>query len=680
MMDDKKKDFLKEKLSEYLEKVTVKSRNGLYVCPLCGSGTGPKQTGALSAREKYWKCFSCGEGGDIFTLCGMLEHLEDYGEQVGFLSAMFGIQEEAMGTTKSGADLRKKHGSKNRENGTKQSPDTREVHGPDNDSEIGADFFPKEAPKELADYTDFFLRANGRISETDYPSQRGLGEELIRRFKLGFEPFWRHPKAPKAPLSPRLIIPTSAHSYLARDVRDEIPEVQKPYTKSQVGPLELFNAAILQTATKPIFVVEGALDALSIMEVGGEALALGTTAKVKSFLERVCREKPCQPLILAFDNDSAGEKASKTLSAGLLSEGIAYCVANVAGECKDANEALQAHREAFSLAVADAENKGNEEEQAKEREKERLCAEYKATSAGNTMLAFLTSIDESAFEKTISTGFDALDRELDGGLHEGLYVVGAISSLGKTTLMTQIADQVAQNNIDVLIFSLEMSRMEIMAKSVSRQTLLSCMRERKNVSLAKTARGILTGSRYFDYSNEEATLIYQAMDIYKSYSVNIYISEGIGDIGVKEIRTAIEKHIAYTGKRPVVIVDYLQIIAPYSERSTDKQNTDKAVLELKRMSRDFKIPVIGISSFNRASYKETVTMEAFKESGAIEYSSDVLLGLQLKGAGEKDFDATEAKRKSPREVELVVLKNRNGRVGGKVEFLYYPLFNYFREV
>jgi replicative DNA helicase len=166
---------------------------------------------------------------------------------------------------------------------------------------------------------------------------------------------------------------------------------------------------------------------------------------------------------------------------------------------------------------------------------------------------------------------------------------------------------------------------------------------------------------------------------YSKYAQNIYISEGIGDIGVEQVRQTVKKHILFTGRTPVVIIDYLQILAPYSERATDKQNTDKAVMELKRISRDYKTPVICISSFNRANYKEAVTMEAFKESGAIEYSSDVLIGLQLKGAGEKNFDANEAKRKDPREIELVILKNRNGRTGGKIIFNYYPLFNYFRE-
>ena len=50
-----------------------------------------------------------------------------------------------------------------------------------------------------------------------------------------------------------------------------------------------------------------------------------------------------------------------------------------------------------------------------------------------------------------------------------------------------------------------------------------------------------------------------------------------------------------------------------------------------------------------------------------------------KGAGKKDFDANEAKRKDPREIELVILKNRNGRTGDSLSFNFYPLFNYFEE-
>jgi hypothetical protein len=72
-------------------------------------------------------------------------------------------------------------------------------------------------------------------------------------------------------------------------------------------------------------------------------------------------------------------------------------------------------------------------------------------------------------------------------------------------------------------------------------------------------------------------------------------------------------------------------------------------------------------------------MESCKESGAIEYSSDVLIGLQLKGVEMSEFDVNAAKKKSPREIELVILKNRNGISGDKLEYKYYPLFNYFEE-
>jgi replicative DNA helicase len=264
-------------------------------------------------------------------------------------------------------------------------------------------------------------------------------------------------------------------------------------------------------------------------------------------------------------------------------------------------------------------------------------------------------------------------------LYEGLYIVGAISSLGKTTLITQITDQIAQAGQDVLIFSLEMARTEIMAKSISRHTLQQVLNNGGDIRNAKTTRGITTGKRYESYSKAERELINGAIVAYSQYANHIYISEGIGDIGAEQIRETVKQHILFTGNTPVIVIDYFQILAPYSERATDKQNTDKAVMELKRISRDYKTPVIGISSFNRANYSVAVSMEAFKESGAIEYSSDVLLGLQLKGAGEKNFDANEAKKKSPREIELVILKNRNGSTGDKLGYKYYPLFNYFEE-
>ena len=428
----------------------------------------------------------------------------------------------------------------------------------------------------------------------------------------------------------------------------------------------------MQTATKPIFIVEGELDALSIIEVGGEAVALGTTTKSKALIELLKAQAPAQALIIALDNDEAGQRASRELTEGLQGLNIPCYSFNPCGQYKDANEALQRDREALTIAVEEAEHLQDEEAQAQKEA-------YLKNSTAHYLQSFVNGIADSVDTPYIPTGFKKLDSVLDGGLYEGLYIVGAISSLGKTTIITQIADQIAQAGTDVLIFSLEMARAEIMAKSISRHTLQSVLATGGDIRNAKTARGITTGKRYIDYSQTERDLINSSIMEYSKYAQNIYISEGVGDIGAEQIRETVQKHILFTGKTPVVIIDYLQILAPYSERATDKQNTDKAVMELKRISRDYKTPVIGISSFNRANYKEAVTMEAFKESGAIEYSSDILIGLQLKGAGKKDFDANEAKRKDPREIELVILKNRNGRTGDSLSFNFYPLFNYFEE-
>ncbi len=656
------REQLKGDLRSYVEQITRKSKGAnMYVCPLCGSGEGHNGTGAFSIKDgTSWKCFSCNKGGDIFDLIGECEGIADHTEQLKRAGELFGITIDS-------------YRSSAREDFSpapeyqKQDKTEQYTH-----SNIHTNTYAQQPQTAGADYTDFFLQAHSHIAETDYPQQRGLSKETIDRFKLGYITEWRHPKAPNAPASPRLIIPTSQESYLARDTRAEIPEEQKPYSKSKVGSIHLFNAKALKEAKKPVFIVEGELDALSIIEVGGEAVALGTTTKAKALIELIKAQKPEQPLILALDNDEAGEKAARELTEGLQGLSIPFYRLNPAGSYKDANEALQHDREALRTAVADAENIEQEAEQAKREA-------YLKTATAYKLQDFINGIADSVNTPYIPTGFNKLDGVLDGGLYEGLYIVGAISSLGKTTLITQIADQIAQAGTDVIIFSLEMASTEIMAKSISRHTLQQVLAGGGDIRNAKTTRGITTGKRYQSYNKSERELINTAILTYQKYANHIYISEGIGNIGAEQIRQTVKEHILFTGNTPVVIIDYLQILAPYSERATDKQNTDKAVMELKRISRDYKTPVIGISSFNRANYSVAVTMEAFKESGAIEYSSDVLIGLQLKGAGKKDFDANEAKKKSPREIELIILKNRNGSTGDRLSFSYYPLFNYFKE-
>lgn len=656
MNGEQAKDLINQEKPTFLQA----AKKG-YICPTCGNGSGQDGTGITrNPQTGRWKCFKCGLYEDIIGLYGIANGIQDYPARLQGAADYYhiSIDQEA---------------PRQYQNQAKTERNTQ--------SNIHTNTYTQQQPQ---DFTLFYRAAAAHLQETDYPQRRGLSLEICKKYGLGFVGNWKHPRAPLMKESPRLIIPVTPQTYIARYAGegDFINHEGKVENKSKAKAGDnvswTFNRQALETAKRPIFVVEGEIDALSIIEAGGEAVAIGSTANVKRFVEELKerQRRPAQPLIIALDNDTAGKTTADTLELELQKLGVSAYRYNPAGIYKDANERLTADRAGLEEAVAKA---GSLEDLRSIEEQERMEA-YLQNSAAAHLQEFVDGIKENVNTPALPTGFSRLDAALDGGLYAGLYILGAISSLGKTTFALQLADQLAQRGQDVLIFSLEMARSELMAKSISRHTLQEVLETGGNARDAKTTRGITDGKRYLAYSETEHALIQTAIQKYGQYANGIYIVEGVGDIGAAQIRETVEEHITFTGRPPVVLVDYLQILAPYNERSTDKQTIDKSVLELKRISRDFNTPVIAISSLNRMNYNNAATMEAFKESGAIEYSADILIGLQLAGAGTRDFDATREKAKDPREVELVILKNRNGRTGDKITYYYYPLFNYFTEV
>lgn len=628
------RDDLKLYLRDYVETITEKSKGpNMYICPLCGSGRGKNHTGAFSIDTKdptKWKCFSCEESGDIFDLIGKVENITEYPDQ---------------------------------------ERRVRELMG---DRPVQRKIAKTETTKE-EDFTSYFSECMKRISSPvaeKYLQKRGISQETAQHFHLGYDPAFT--KGVGTIPWQALIIPTGKGNYIARNINSDEPanKVRK------VGASLLFNEEAIKEQQKPIFIVEGEIDALSIEEVGGVCIGLGGTSNTRKLITLFKDNEIRVPVILALDNDDPGRKATAELEKELDSLEVSYIQADIYGEYKDANEALVKDRYTLTQEVLQAEK---EAEKASKAEEEAERAEYMLNATANYIDEFTSHIFNNYNTEVIPTGFKKLDESLDGGLYPGLYILGAVSSLGKSTLILQIADQIAQQGRDVLIISLEMSRYELMSKSISRHTFIDVIKNRGRVQDAKTARGITTGSRYEKYNPQELELIDRAISAYRKYTGHLFIYEGVGDIGVKEVVEKVKKHKRITGNTPVVIIDYLQILAPADIRATDKQNTDKNVLELKRLSRDHNIPVIGISSFNRQSYREAVSEGAFKESGAIEYGSDVLIGLQFEGAEKGNIDLTERKREYPRKIELVVLKNRNGKAGEKVPFNFYPMFNLFEE-
>lgn len=536
---------------------------------------------------------------------------------------------------------------------------------------------------------DYLVECHKRVGLTDYFAKRGISDQVVNRFGLGYDPQYKRATGGKTWKA--IIIPTGKGSFSARNTSQTAPKEDR-YRKS--GGIQFMNISALDRR-QVVYVTEGELDCLSVITAGAEAVALGSVANIDKFLKHLKDQRPQAYLVPVLDNDEVGENGTEALTKGLDELGIPYATDSLSGKYGDPNEWLMKDRNFFLEAVGqslrdhEVEMRSAEEDLKKAEEAER--EEYIGTnSTGAYIPQFLKGVGESANTPVVKTGFLILDAVLDGGLYEGLYIVGSMSSQGKTTLVLQIADQVASHGQDVLIFSLEMARTELMAKSISRTTAKLLMDKRKKFNNtdcpAKTTRGILAGARYASYSNDEKKLISDAVEDYANYARHIYIQEGVGDIGAERIRKDIERHISFTGVKPVVFIDYLQLLSPYDVRASDKQNVDRAVLELKRISRDHKIPIVAVSSLNRESYNASITMSAFKESGAIEYGSDCLIGLQFQAMAEiktdsdkKKIDIEELSKKTPRKMEIKILKQRNGGKGQSVKFDYYPQYNLFQE-
>lgn len=669
---------------EILQRITTPAKKqGEYVCNICGHGAhGDGLTTNKRSTKHGLICFGCGFSGDILAYIQKAEGL-DFPEALERASNLLGISREDYNPPRK----------------VGQKPNKIERKEANTDMNIHTDTYTPTytQPAEEPSYLDYYKSCTKRLSETDYLTSRGISEETASKLWLGYDPEAKPYGSEKATSWKGIIIPTSKSSYI---IRNTDPKANKKTRYGKVGSVHLFNPyrVFEKGATSPIVITEGELDAVSIIEVGGVAIGLGSTSNTGKLIEALKGKKPPQPLVIALDNDPEGEEASERLSQSLTELKLPFYVYNLYGEAKDANEALQRNREALASEVKGLAERIRKEEEAKLKA-EREDYLRKETAYGH-LKGFLDGIEESVNTPVTPTGFELLDRDvLDGGLYEGLYCVGAITSLGKTTLALQIADQIAsRTDRRILIFSLEMSRAELMSKSISRLTLSEAMRAGGDTKLAKTARGITAGDRYKGYTKQEVDIIQKAIETYgREYSQKITIYEGLGDIGVVKIREEVARVTRLFGEAPIVVVDYLQILAPYDKeyiRATDKQNTDKNVVELKRISRDYKTTIIGISSFNRDNYLQPVNLSSFKESGAIEYSSDVLIGLQYTGMDYQEGEAEKAREKRIRElrreqeakgrqgeaqsIQLKVLKNRYG-AKGDVILSFYPMFNYYRE-
>ena len=558
------------------------------------------------------------------------------------------------------------------------------------------------------DFTDVVDRLHKQLLESpegmNYFLDRGLSEDTIKRFKLGYEPKGinealkdypeLHYYKDLAECYPyfvpmfkegvcEYILPRQDIKILDKKLQEgELYKIDKEGNKREYPktmnlknvPTTIYN---FDEAMKNelVFVCEGWCDALSLENEGYKSVALNSVTSVSKFINMIQEVKDYQSktYVIALDNDKSGKEARQKLQDELQNLKCRVKHLYPEGEgVKDINDMLLKDEKSLLYSIIKIEQEIQEEN-------DKILTQNSCYSHLNSILNKFIS---NKNRKLLSTGYSKLDATLGGGLYNSLYVIGGISGLGKTSIVLNILENLAKKEQDVLFISLEMSREELVAKSLSRFTR-ETVDKRFTPMDYPSQRDIQNGN--FDM---EAPYFQEGLINYTEASKHIFIKEANFNYNTELIREDIIKHKALRGKAPVVVVDYLQVLPCLKDYGDDKKNIDFNITELKRISREYDIPVIVISSIGRQYYKKPIDFEAFKSSGNIEFTADVVIGLQysfMADIGNKSDNQMqemyqEAKAQYPREVQTVILKNRNGSIGEYTDFIYEPKYNYFKEV
>lgn len=646
MTEEQALDYIHKNPQHYLQK----ARSEGYICPICGSGSGPNGTGIVQGTRNLAKftCFAgrCFEGADIPDIIAIKEGLKPgSGAALRRAYEVYGLAVDTLPTGQFAAA---------------KPQATREAKGSER----------MEIPK--TDYTQDFEEWHKHIGETTYPQrERGFNEDTISRYQLGYNANFttyevqadgkkEYGKAWKA-----LIIPNGPYNFIARNTAPGA-EHKNRYRFSP-GPRPFFNMAALDQDTEPVFIVEGEIDAISIGQAGGKAIAIQNNAS--GFLRAIEGRELRTPLVLALDKDKDGKDAEALLAAGLQKRGIPFTQVDLTGEYKDANAILvkqPARLEETVVMTRHSLRAGKREAQDAEQ-----TAYYQR--AAINLDAFFQEVAQSS--PPLPTGFPMLDSELDGGLLRELTIIGGETSTGKTTIAMQIVENIAKAGNNVLVISLETDSNEYIARSLSRGTLEQCNKAGIPTRHALTAKQLIKGE-----AGTEAGILEAAKEAYRAYVGNLFIVASLGKIGLQRIRDEVEANVRNTGKTPVVLIDYLQLLGADGQSAGLRETMNESITGLKKLAVDFKTPVIAISSFSRGKYGQDANLASFKESGGIEYSADLLLSLQYVGAeGKTQAELEGLANREPRKMELKILKQRLGNAGTRITLDYAQKYNFFTE-
>ncbi len=241
----------------------------------------------------------------------------------------------------------------------------------------------------------------------------------------------------------------------------------------------------------------------------------------------------------------------------------------------------------------------------------------------------------------VPTGFAELDTILSGLQKSELVVLGARPSVGKTSLALDIARQASFTGATVGLFSLEMSREQIIDRIISATSQVPLWH-------------ILTGRIEND---GEFAMIQNGLE--KLSSAKIFVDDS-PSLNIVQMRS-MARRLQVEHGLDLLIVDYLQLIRPRTLSDNIVQQITEISHGLKAMSRELKVPVLAISQLSRGIEQRggMPRLSDLRESGSIEQDADVVMFLYRK---DRDSSASYGEDELGT-TQVIVAKHRNGALG-----------------
>lgn len=239
----------------------------------------------------------------------------------------------------------------------------------------------------------------------------------------------------------------------------------------------------------------------------------------------------------------------------------------------------------------------------------------------------------------IPTDFTDFDAKTAGLQKSDLILLAARPSMGKTAFALNVAQNAAiRHDVPVALFSLEMSREQLVNRMLCSEAMLDAQRLRT---------GELTDG---DWSS-----LIKAMGPLSQAPIYIDDTPGISPMEVRSKcrRLKMEKGLG------LIVIDYLQLMSGNSKNDSRQQEISEISRSLKAIAREMEAPVIALSQLSRACEQRAdhrPMLSDLRESGAIEQDADVVAFLYR---DEYYFPESEKKNQA----ELIIAKQRNGPTG-----------------